>query len=803
MPRRTQHKDLEFEIHVDPSCMSTEFDERLPAMEHNEPVEALDVIEKGPEIQGQDDEDLSTVGTEHMQPTVEDDYEDLVDEESYISNRTAEDQVDDDVDDDNNTQASESRRESTLSVEDGDVKRWPSKRTEALIHAAARDIINHVATRPRDSLHSVTATEDDSIIDESYTESPRQSIGADSIADSHASESHASDDERDHDATGDEGGDSSSQHENEDDVFSDNSPRSSMGSMPEAERDKADDNNMSIHRKTRSVRYSDIPQSDQDEDFVPTTRSTPRPAFRSPSHFQEAQIASPPASAMGSPRSSRRVTRPTISRLGSPSVSAQYSPKKTPPRFKRNTPPLVLLHVTLLPLRWPWGAVLDNAAVNDLSPEGQTLWESWKHLQDRTGDTISDRGILLPHPQNDYEILEERLLETLELPLRRRARILECGHYLGPSNELTLQDDIESEDEYYYDENQSPRQSTTPKTHWCRTCKSDIKLDSLGAGKIFRVKVYASNGLMRAGAWEACWKEMERVDVEIEPVVDAKLQDELNHLAAVQEQAMEVRDAEADAVEGDEHEFDAEDDAKRQYMPTEMDTSPQSEGRRARDEERFREIYGHSPQDYPDKSSAAAPRESDFYPQQTPPSPSVEALERREERRQPYKSASLPELILEALRVLMQDKKNAMIAALSVLILMLAVRGSPPPEQTNVLPIVKVADEALQASFETSAADAEPVWATMSSVHDHAPTEAVDPCIPCSSALDEMQQSLQNMPTSTVEVVETITETMTMFETLTVEANPTEAPISPNTASDEVVLDQSEVGEVIDQIIEL
>merc|ERR1712000_482161 len=113
------------------------------------------------------------------------------------------------------------------------------------------------------------------------------------------------------------------------------------------------------------------------------------------------------------------------------------------------------------------------------------------------GDTTCERGILLPHPQNDFEILEERLLEALELPLRRRARILECGHYLGPSNDLTLLSDSESDDEDYYPSSPRRSQSLAHKdTHWCSTCHSEIRYDSLGLGKVFRVKVYASNGLI-------------------------------------------------------------------------------------------------------------------------------------------------------------------------------------------------------------------------------------------------------------------------------------------------------------------
>jgi hypothetical protein len=177
------------------------------------------------------------------------------------------------------------------------------------------------------------------------------------------------------------------------------------------------------------------------------------------------------------------------------------------------------------------------------------------------GDTVFERGILLPHPQNDYEILEERLLEALDLPMRRRARILECGHYLGPSNEMSLTEDSESESEdedSYYDG--KPKRASFNRTHWCSTCHSDIRYDSLGPGKIFRVKVYASNGLMKAGAWEACWKEMERVDVELEPILEPGVQEELTQILAEQERALELREEHTDdEQEEEEEEMEQED----------------------------------------------------------------------------------------------------------------------------------------------------------------------------------------------------------------------------------------------------
>ncbi|KAL8377326.1 hypothetical protein RB595_008152 [Gaeumannomyces hyphopodioides] len=404
---------------------------------------------------------------------------------------------------------------------------------------------------------------------------------------------------------GDAGGDSSSQQE--DDVFSDHSPRSSMGSVdmgdggekPEGDDGKSqlgrDDPMMDYGRSARISGISDFSNLDsnldEDDVFVPETRGTPRHAFRTTSAVRAMQMTSPTASVFSTPRSSGGSKRPmaipphSAPRLSSPGGSTQYSPKgrSTPTRFKvkKEPAPLVLLHATLLPLRWTWGDILDegfgmpaedgsDAGCFKASEDLKRLRDNWKELQDRMGDTVLERGILLPHPQSDYEVLEERLLEALELPMRRRARILECGHYLGPSNITYMEsseDDTttdESEDDYSATPSRQTRRrngaSGREARHWCGTCRSDIKYEALGPGKVFRVKIYASNGLMRAGAWEACWKEMERVDAEIEPVLEPSLQTELEQLEAWQTTEHNRREEELDRRAAEEFNRHVEED---------------------------------------------------------------------------------------------------------------------------------------------------------------------------------------------------------------------------------------------------
>ncbi|KAI0602467.1 hypothetical protein F4775DRAFT_537363 [Biscogniauxia sp. FL1348] len=481
----------------------------------------------------------------------------------------------------------------------------------------------------------------------------------------------------------DEGADSSSQHD--EDVFSDKSHRSSIGSYDagsESGKGSREGDNMTT---IRSPRISEIGQYDK-EDFIPTARGTPRPPFRTPSDVRAMQMESPTPSVLGSPRAAKKGF-PTVSRLGTPSGSAQYSPKRksTPPRFKsRLEAPLVLLHVTLLPLRWVWGDIVNNLDPAEMSNQAKTLRDAWQMLQDRVGDTVIERGILLGHPQNDYEVLEERLLDALELPLRRRARILECGHYLGPANESTISDDDDSEDDYEED-----RRHAGNKRHWCTTCKHDIRYESLGANKIFRVKVYASNGLMKAGAWAACWKEMERVDVELEPIVDGAVQDEIVRLAAQQEHHLEQEEDDSFAEEAAEEREHQRQDKKRDSFHSDAGAASRESGhersesaeRRRRDAERLREIYGHTPPPAEDHTQDAfGHQESQSYNAgASPRSPSEDAYERRHTRRQPPQSASMPQLLIQSARVLVQDRKNIVIFTLGVLVLMLALRNAPRP----------------------------------------------------------------------------------------------------------------------------
>lgn len=499
-------------------------------------------------------------------------------------------------------------------------------------------------------------------------------------------------------------GDSSSHPENDDDDdgFTEQSARSSTFSVSNEQQKKLEQE-LDYRHSPRISNVSHYSQYQQDDEFVPTVRGPPRPPFRSPSSVKAIQMSSPPPSVVGSSRTSRHSPLPT--RLGSPNFSTQYSAKRTPPRFKRHTPPLVLLHVTILPLRWTWANVLENAQTANLSKEARKLREYWRKLLDLMDDTVLERGVLLPHPQNDFEVLEERILEALELPERRRARILECGHYLGSANEMTLFED-DGGDVEATTASPRPPKTNLDRTHRCSTCQSSISFESLGSERIFRVRVYASNGLMKAGAWAACWKDMERIDVELEPIVDPVVDEELANLAAEQGSALDLQESPGDSQTGM-HPQDSDSSSLhadsgwpqmtpslRQSTPC-IEFSPAFNDRRERDRERLKEIYGHTPitQNKPlspmPQSSAAG-----IQPRGRPLSPSVEGSERRYERHRAHHNASLPALLLKAIGLLAHDKKNVAIGLLTLLIMVLFLRGGRPSQD---LPTFQVVAE----SFET------------------------------------------------------------------------------------------------------
>ena len=310
------------------------------------------------------------------------------------------------------------------------------------------------------------------------------------------------------------------------------------------------------------------------------------------------------------------------------------SPSRMSPGKKmKKEYPLVLLHVTLLPLPLYYSEEMLESV---LPP---SILENWKLLQEKATDTVLERGILIPHPKEDYDLLEERLLESLELKI---PRILKCGHFRLEPEEA----DIAADSDDDFDED-------TDDVDICLDCGRRIrdgKFGSAGTGsKRWDIKLFAANGLMRAGAWSAAWREMERVDVEILPWMEEDMKRELE----LRREDAEERAAAAAARE---------------------------EGVGGLDDERLREIYGGEARAFVDGMINETPATAEMAARQMNESGTQEDKWQGE--------VPLRDLMMKYLYHASKDRRNIVIFILSVLVAVLSMGsfGSVRGDSTAVVP---------------------------------------------------------------------------------------------------------------------
>ncbi|KAH7128434.1 hypothetical protein B0J11DRAFT_603659, partial [Dendryphion nanum] len=308
---------------------------------------------------------------------------------------------------------------------------------------------------------------------------------------------------------------------------------------------------------------------------TPESRYTPRkdrPPFRNPSSVRAMQMSSPPPFAtydgqrerskgiykLATPsRSGRSETPVSISASGSRRSGSRRAADEHQSARPTPTPqhlPLVLLHVTLLPMQFPYSQDLMVKIMPDW------LISNYKLLEDKLQDIVlMRRGLLIPHPRDEYELLEERILESLEL---KTPRLLKCGHFVAPQDS---DDDQSSDDDDTYahsttddgagrgsrmsggtltvDEDgelKSYPNSEVASPSVCTDCHRQVKKPGNGVGmgsKRWDLRLYAANGLMRAGAWSAAWSEMERCDVEISPWIPDTMRRELDKRVKEEQEA--------------------------------------------------------------------------------------------------------------------------------------------------------------------------------------------------------------------------------------------------------------------------
>lgn len=271
--------------------------------------------------------------------------------------------------------------------------------------------------------------------------------------------------------------------------------------------------------------------TDVDDNFhTPTRAQTPSraskspaqgylSAFRHPSSVRALQLESEYADSdvlstqsvsrsrrnlYGGSRSPGSVHSSPTKRSSRPATPGQQSSSKLKKEF-----PLVLLHCTLLlPAVATRGSSVSNEILQAVLPE--TYRKRWKILQDKvaTNSEVRQRGVLISHPREDYDLLEESLLETLEL---ERPRIRQ-GHFLGSKPKSDSDSGFESSSQNGTDEASDAEDEV--QTRQCSGCGGNVSCNVEQERK-WEVKVFAANGLMRSGAWSAAWEEMEKVDVEI------------------------------------------------------------------------------------------------------------------------------------------------------------------------------------------------------------------------------------------------------------------------------------------------
>ncbi|KAK0310909.1 hypothetical protein LTR82_014512 [Friedmanniomyces endolithicus] len=277
-------------------------------------------------------------------------------------------------------------------------------------------------------------------------------------------------------------------------------------------------------------------QEPKEKPFVPPVI---RPSFMRPESVRRMQMSSPPPYRT-TPRQSSvlRHGGSGRSRMGTP--RSRGSPRCRRQASERNESyggvmaaefPLVLLHVTLLPVVLPWS----SETVQDLLPE--SVRAGFQLLRSKVTETMLVRGLLIPHPGPEYEVLEERLLEGLEL---REERVTRCGHFRGDGGrESTGSSEGDGSDSGLG----SSVEGLMVDEEICLTCSSPVKTARSGVGtgkQKWSIRVYAANGLMRAPAWAAAWNEMESVDVEILPWIDEGTRQLLDERAE-QEAMMEAQ----------------------------------------------------------------------------------------------------------------------------------------------------------------------------------------------------------------------------------------------------------------------
>lgn len=325
--------------------------------------------------------------------------------------------------------------------------------------------------------------------------------------------------------------------------------------------------------------------------------------------------------------------------------SPYYSPNAAAnkPKVKKEFP-LVLLHCNLLAASLP---VLSAAEPQNQKVVEEVLppiyWKRWRKLQDKVGSgVLRDRGVLISHPEDLYDLLEERLLESLEL---QRSRLYQ-GHFLG-HEDSGAGSEGESSD-------RGASETDGEQGEECPDCGVRV-LRHGDSNRKWEIKVFAANGLMRAGAWAAAWKEMEKVDVEVGVWLPSDVRRVLEKRLA-EESVANALSQSSPAVD---HKGLFETDPRRQSVHT-----------------------------FSQMDNDAGSLQAGMLPASPTPTAAEPVLPRTGHEQQQSEIA-LQTLVFNYIRVLASDRRNVALVIMSALVVFLAIGSRPMdlPPQSAMHPV--------------------------------------------------------------------------------------------------------------------
>ncbi|KAJ5948229.1 hypothetical protein N7466_001244 [Penicillium verhagenii] len=338
--------------------------------------------------------------------------------------------------------------------------------------------------------------------------------------------------------------------------------------------------------------------------------------------------------------------------------SPYYSPNTltNKPKPKKDYP-LVLLHCNLLApsLPVPGASDLQNQDIVEQVLPHQ-YWKRWRRLQEKVGSgVLRDRGVLISHPEDLYDMLEERLLESLEL---QRPRVHQ-GHFFGHE-----ENNPESEGEV---SDQSESETDGEQGEECLDCGGRV-VRQTDTNRKWEIRVFAANGLMRAGAWAAAWREMEKVDVEVGLWLPSNVR------RALEKRILEERAA----------------------VPKE---EPQAilaiceAGHRDMDARRLSASIERHARSFSEAGSI---------PSAAPPAPHVPEPTPDISHKEPEPEIALGTLLINYIRVLASDKRNIALVIMSIAVAFLAMGARP--QQLHQVPALQFFFQNMESfSFPTTA----------------------------------------------------------------------------------------------------